>query len=226
MKKLISFLFVLLCFQYAFSQVDGNYNYSIGLKGYSIMQMPKILNQTNAQAYEFVYLNGLLVKFNDNQINYRINANYYRKGISFFNSCSNCEIATGYHTDYSFKIGFEKNINYAKIQPYFGTDIGFRTNNFTGEIKTKNAKSTKLPYNVDTDKTGFMVSPILGIKYTPIKQVSIFAETNVDFYYSYERQETIEQDVNNTRLFKSYNKWEFLLNPMSFGILINLSERN
>ncbi|RZK40123.1 MAG: hypothetical protein EOO90_16120 [Pedobacter sp.] len=210
----------------AYSQVDGNYSYSVGLKGYSILQMPKMLNQTNSQRYETVYLNGIIAKFNDNQINYRVNANYLGKSMTFYNSCRSCEVARGTRTDYSFKIGFEKNINYARVQPYFGSDIGIRISSFDGEIRTRNAKSNKLPYNVDTDKTGFILSPILGIKYTPIRQVSVFAESNVDFYYSYERQESIEQDVNNTRTFTSFNKWEFLLNPISFGILIHLVDKN
>ncbi len=226
MKRLICCLLFLGCVNTAFPQVQGDYSYSVGLRGYSIVQMPKILNQTNAQTYEHVYLNGLIIKFNDNQINYRINANYYRKPLSFYNSCTNCELAKGYNTDYSFKIGFEKNINYAKIQPYFGSDIGFRTNNFTGEVKSTNTKANATAYNVDADKTGFMISPIMGIKFTPVKQISLFAETSVDFYYSYERQEIIYQDVANTRTQTNYNKWQFLLNPMSFGILIHLIDKN
>jgi hypothetical protein len=226
MKKLILSVFCLLMSVIAFAQVDGNYNYSIGVRGYTLMQMPKILNQTDSQDYTDAYLNGLMVKFNDNQINYRLNGNYFRKDISFSNQCANCEISTGKVTDYSFTIGFEKNFNYAKIQPYFGTDIGFRANHFTGEIKTANPKSTSAPYNVDADKNGFILSPLLGIKVSPVKQISFFAETKLDFYYSYERQETIQQDAANTRSFVKYNKWEFLLVPISVGIQIHLVERN
>ena len=129
-------------------------------------------------------------------------------------------------TDFGFKVGFEKSISYAKIQPYFGGDIGFRANHFTGEIKTVNPKSNSAPYNVDSDKNGFILAPILGLKINPISQVSIFAETSLDFYYSYERQETIQQDAANTRSFVKYNKWEFLLNPISIGIQVHLVGRN
>lgn len=226
MKKLL-FSIICLLFSYtAFCQVDGNYNYSIGIRGYSSMQMPKILNQINSQHYTDTYLNGALVKINDNQISVRLSGNYFRKNISFNNQCENCEIAQGRMTDYSFKVGFEKNLNYAKIQPYFGGDIGFRANHFSGEINTANPKSTTAPYNVDADKNGFVFAPILGIKINPIKQVSFFAETSLDFYYSYERQETIQQDATNTRSFVKYNKWEFLLNPISIGIQVHLAGKN
>ena len=167
-----------------------------------------------------------MIKFNDNQISYRINGNYFKKDITFNNQCNSCEIALGKVTDYSFKIGFEKSINYAKIQPYFGGDIGFRSNHFTGEIINNNPISTQKPYNVDTDKNGFVMAPILGLKINPAKNITLFAETSMDFYYSYERQETIQRDPNNTRTFAKYNKWEFLLNPISIGLQIHLINRN
>jgi hypothetical protein len=226
MKKLLLSIFTIFIFQSAFSQSDGLYNYSIGIRGYSSIQLPKILNQVNSQDYHNAYLNSVIIKFNDNQISYRLNGNYFRKDISFANQCNNCEIATGTVTDYSFKIGFEKSINYAKIQPYFGADVGFRSNHFTGETRTNNPISNQQPYNVDTDKNGFVMAPLIGIKLNPIKNVSIFAETGIDFYYSYERQETIERDANNTRTFARYNKWEFLLNPISIGIQVHLVSRN
>ncbi len=224
-KLLLSIICLSICIS-AFSQSEGNYNYSIGVRGYSLMQFPKILNQVNSQDYVNAYLNGLMIKFNDNQISYRINGNYFRKDISFANQCNNCEIAEGTVTDYSFKIGFEKSINYAKVQPYFGADMGFRSSSFIGEINTNNPISLQKPYNVDTDKNGFVIAPIIGLKINPVKNVSFFAETSLDFYYSYERQETIQQNADNTRTFAKYNKWEFLLNPISVGIQIHLINRN
>jgi len=226
MKKLLLSTFCLLISYCAFSQVDGNYNYTIGLRGYSMIQLPKMLNQVNAQDYTNTYFNGVSIKINDNQISLRLNGSYYRNNISFYNQCNNCEIADGKVTNYSFKIGFEKNLNYAVIQPYFGSDIGFLANHFTGEIRSVNPKSTNMPYNVDTDKNGFILAPLMGIKVNALKQVSFFAETSLDFYYSYERQETIENNANNTKSFVKYNKWEFLLNPISVGIQIHLVSKN
>ncbi len=226
MKKILICVFCFLISHAAFAQFTGEYNYTIGIKAYSRLQNPKILNQTNSQDYINAYFNGLTVKFNDNQISYRISVNYLRKNITFSNQCATCEIATGDMTDYSFKVGFEKNINYSKIQPYFGGDIGYRANQFTGEITSANQKNTSAPYNVDTDKNGFVFAPLIGIKVNPIKNISFFAETSLDFYYSYERQETIMQDAANTRTFAKYNKWEFLINPISVGIQVHLIGKN
>ncbi|MFA6277123.1 MAG: hypothetical protein WC622_10265 [Pedobacter sp.] len=226
MKKLLFSIFCLFISYSAFSQIDGNYNYSIGVRGYSSMQMPKILNQTNSQDYTNTYFNGALVKFNDNQIGIRLSANYFRKDISFYNECESCEIAKGTVSDFSFKVGFEKSLNYARIQPYFGSDIGYRGNRFTGEVKTANPKNMNMPYNVDAEKNGFIITPLIGIRVNPIKQISFFAETSLDFYYSYERQEKIQQDAANTTSFAKYNKWEFLLNPISIGVQIHLVSKN
>lgn len=222
MKKLLLSIFCLSFYFTAFAQVDENY--SIGLKAYSIMQMPKILNQTNSQSYNNVFFNGLLVKFNDNQISYRLSGNYVREDISFANQCASCEVATGKRTDYSFSVGFEKSINYAKIQPYFGSEIGFRASNFNGEIRS--TKNSQNPYTADTDKKGFLFTPLVGIKISPINHVSFFAETSLNFFYAYERQDFVQQDAASTRTFASYNKWEFLLNPVAVGIQIHLVSKN
>jgi len=226
MKKLLFSIFCLFISYSAFSQFDGNYNYTIGVRGYSSMQMPKILNQTNSQSYTDTYFNGALVKFNDNQISIRLSGNYFRKDISFYNECESCEIAKGTVSDFSFKVGFEKSLNYAIVQPYFGSDIGYRANRFTGEVKTANPKNMNTPYNVDAEKNGFIITPLIGIRVNPIKQVSFFAETSLDFYYSYEKQDKIQQDAANTNSIAKYNKWEFLLNPISIGVQVNLVSKN
>jgi hypothetical protein len=225
MKKLLLLgTFCLLISSSIFAQQDGNFAYSIGLKGFSMMQMPKILNQIDSKDFTYTYFNGVMIKFNDNQISYRLRGNYYGDNISFSNQCEACEVAKGKFRDYSFTVGFEKNFNYAIIQPYFATDLGYRASSFIGEVR--NAKTTVMPYNVDTDKYGFVISPTLGIKVSPIKEMSFYVETNIDFYYSYERQEMIQQDTFNTRSFAKYNKWEFLLNPIAVGIQIHLINKN
>lgn len=139
-----------------------------------------------------------------------------------------CEEANGKLMDYSFKIGFEKNFNYAHVQPYFALDIGYRYNRFSGDIENRNdlkavanaaaAETLKL----ETTKSGFVASPVVGVKINPIEQLSVFAEANIEFFYSYERQERTAYDVNNTKSLNKYNKSEFLLNPVSVGIQIHL----
>lgn len=228
MNRIILVFTSLLISISAFAQVDGNYNYSLGVKGYSMMQLPKILQQTNADDYTKMWLNGGIIKINDNQMAFRISGHYFnKKDFTFNNQCDNCESATGTLSDYSIKLGFEKNFNYSIVQPYFGADFGFRSNSFKGDITRLNAANINaMPYSTVATKNGGTLSPILGLKINVARQVSIFAESSIDFYYSYERQETVQNDANSTRTFAKYSKFESLLNPVSVGLQIHLVGKN
>ena len=210
-----------------FAQVDGNYNYSVGLRIFNTAQMPKILQQTNTGDYTPMWLNGGMIKINDNQMAFRISGHYYyKRDLTFNNKCDNCESAKGSLSDYVVKIGFEKNFNYAVLQPYFALDFGYRSNNFNGDVENKDATSMNKPYSVTATKNGGIFSPVLGFKVNLIKQLSIYAETNMDFFYTYERQETVLNDDVNTRTFAKYYKFESLLNPVSFGVQLHLGRKN
>lgn len=225
MNRFILVIASLLISFSAFSQVDGNYNYSIGVKGYSLMQMPKILQQASTEDYTNTWLNGGIIKFNDNQIAFRISGHYlFKRDFTFNNKCDDCETAKGNMTDYAVKFGFEKNFNYSVIQPYFAADFGFRSHSFKGNVTP--IGNSSLPYSAITSKSGGVVSPTLGIKANVLKQVSFFVESSMDFYYAYERQETTFNDAANTRTFAKYNKLEMLLNPVSVGLQIHLVRRN
>ncbi|WP_316811433.1 hypothetical protein [Pedobacter heparinus] len=226
-KNLLTVLLILLLGDAAFSQMNGDYNYSIAVNGYSLMQMPKILNQKNSEKFSDFSFRGGMIKFNDNQISYRLGGSYLKEDIKLVNNCVGCQEANGKMTDYSFKLGFEKNINFSRIQPYFGFDIGFRYNKFDGTLVNKNGALASGdadlgPNGVETSKTGFTAAPIIGIKINPVAMISIFAESNLEMFYSYERQEMVAADANNTRTFNKYNKMEWLLNPVTVGIQVHL----
>lgn len=210
-----------------FAQIDGNYNYSIGIKGYSLVQIPKILQQNNTDDYTTMWLNGGMIKLNDNQIAFRIGGHYYyKRNLTFDNQCETCETAKGNFSDFSIKLGFEKNFNYSVVQPYFGFDIGFRASNFKGDIHSKSTSSPTNGYAANSSKNGATFSPVLGIKVNALKNLSIFAESTLDFFYAYERQETVLNDAAKTRTFAKYNKLETLLNPVSVGIQFHLVGKN
>ena len=210
--------------------MSGDYNYSIGVRGYTLMQMPKVLNESESDNLVQAPFNGVMFKFNDNQISYRISGTYYNKSKNFYNNCETCEAADGKLIDYSFKVGFEKNFNYSRIQPYFGIDLGYRSNRFRGVIQNNNelraAGSTGTvdgpASDLEATKTGLVVAPFLGFKINVINQLSFFAEANLDYFYSYERQDAVTQDVSNTRTLNKYYKSEFLFNPVSIGLQIHL----
>lgn len=225
MKKQLLVLVLLLSGGTAFSQMNSDYNYSISVRGYGSIQMPKLFNETDPVKYVNTTFSGIMVKFNDNQINYRLSGSYIKQSKTFFNNCTNCEVVNGDVKDYTFKVGFEKNISFARVQPYIGADIGYRGNSFIGLSKNVNAQKAAqssvvvLPPNkMETSKNGLVLAPVVGIKFHIIPELTIFAESSMDFFYSYERQEVITDDANNYRSFTKTNKSEFLLNPVSVGL--------
>ena len=97
---------------------------------YGIEEFPKVLNQEGSNEYMRPFLSGLIFKYNDNQISYRLSGSFYSDDITFKNQCAQCEEANGKLSDNSLKLGFEKTFIYANLQPYFGFDAGFRRNTF------------------------------------------------------------------------------------------------
>lgn len=224
MKKLFLALLLFIGTRVS-AQIDGNYNYSIGVKVFNMMQMPKILQQSNTEMFSNSWVNGGIIRFNDNQMSFRISGHYlYDPKYTFDNKCDNCETAEGRLADWAVKVGFEKNFSYNILQPYFAFDVGFRANKFNGDIRSDN--NTNMPYGVIAGKNGLTLSPTIGLKFNVAKQISVFAESNLHFYFSYERQETIMNDPGHTRTFAKYNKFEGLLNPISAGIQIHLVGRD
>lgn len=227
MNRFLLVIAILLFNANVFAQVEGNYNYSIGIRGYSLMQLPKIAQQTNTDDFTNVWLSGGMLKLNDNQMAFRISGYYlYKRDYSFNNQCETCESAVGNLNDFSVKIGFEKNFNYSIIQPYFATDFGFRSTSFKGTVKQVNSSSLKRPYSLITSKNGGTVTPVLGLKVNISKQLSLFTESSLDFFYFYERQETVLGDAAETRTFAKYYKFEALLNPVSVGLQLHLVRKN
>ena len=190
------------------------YSYTLGLKVFSIEEFPKILNQTNTEDFRKTYWNGLVAKFNDNQISYRLSASFFSEDISFENECKDCQQAKGHLTDNAVRAGFEKSFVYADIQPYFAGDIGFRRNNFKGRVDPMGS-NTSTPFDVATLKNGLSMSPSFGIKFNIIDHFTLAVESSIDLLYSYEKQEKTYYDAGRSATFNQYRKWEFLLKPVS-----------
>lgn len=221
-----SIILCMMLYAKAYSQTNGNYNYSIAGRGFSIMQMPKILNQ-DSQYYLNTYVNGGLVKFNDNQISYRLSGGWFEKAMDISQSCINCDLFNGKFRDYSFKVGFEKNFNYARIQPYFAFDLGYRYNGYKGTMNTINNLHVTTAVNILEDvKDGFTAAPILGLKMNLMPELTLFAESSFEFYYAYVRQQTVSQDDQAIKFKNTFNRGEFLINPVSVGIQVHLGNKN
>ena len=196
----------LLCMlQVAYAQVDGTYSNSIAIRGYSMVQLPKIMEQSGSGSYINVPLSGAMIKFNDNQISFRLSGNYFSKHVDF----QDAQRTIGKVTDYSFKLGFEKNFNYSVVQPYFLMDLGYRSNTFSGRINNDIV--------ADSNKDGFTLAPGFGIKINVVKQLTFFAEGNAEFFYSMNKEETLNTTSNISNVAK-YWKSQFLINPVSVGL--------
>lgn len=205
MKKLLTLSIILLLSQAVFAQMDGSYKNSVGIQAVGIMQAPKILNQSNKDKYLNTYVNGVMIKFNDNQISYRISGSYYNKDVNF----QDVDVTRGKLKDYAFRFGFEKNFNYGRIQPYFLMDLGYRSNEFDGAVNR-----TTL---ANISKNGVTIAPGFGLKVNVLKAVTLYAEGNLEFFYFQAKDNTTTEGSTETTTDKYY-KSQFLLNPLSAGL--------
>ncbi|WP_090554425.1 hypothetical protein [Pedobacter hartonius] len=210
----------------SFSQINGNYRYSIAARGFAAIRVPKIFNQ-ESERYLNTTLNGGMIKFNDNEFSYRISGNFIDKALSFDNNCINCDLARGRLKDYAFKVGFEKNFSYSRLQPYFALDMGYRYNRFKGLVNTiNNQRSIASVHDLEDTKSGGTAASAIGLKIHPVEYISIFIESGIEFYYAYVRQDVTAQDITASGKQIKFNRGEFLLNPLSIGIQIQLTNKN
>ncbi|TDO24400.1 hypothetical protein [Pedobacter duraquae] len=205
MKRLLTLCLLSFLAQLTYAQVDGTYKNSIAIRGYSMVKLPKILDQSNSGNYVNTALNGVMLKFHDNQINFRLSGSYFSKNIDF----SDTQKTVGKVSDYSLKLGFEKNFNYSTIQPYFFMDMGYRSNTFSGMVRNN--------LIVDANKDGFTLAPGFGIKINMLKELTFFAEGNAEFFYFMSKDESLNQTSNISDVSK-YWKSQFLINPISIGL--------
>ena len=202
------------------------YSYTVGFKVMSLEEFPKILEQTESKIRRSM-LNGFVLKYNDNQISYRLAASFFDDRITFKNDCNGCGEISGKLNDSHIKLGFEKNMVYGVVQPYFGIDLGFKRSSFEGGTQTATiSRSSSSSYDVKTTKNGGSLSPVLGIKFNVLNHLSIVAESTVDVYYSYERQEKTFRDPAIPLSKQHYYRWEYLMKPLgmlsvqyNFGLL-------
>lgn len=176
---------------------NTDYWYTLALKTYSYEQFPQILDQPSDLPYLSNYLTGLLFKLNDNQISYRFQVGYvFRKNLALANECVGCGTAVGDFQHTSVKIGVEKNINYSRFQPYFGTDVGFMFQRYDGRTTTFSQDESGQPLHrnalVEDNKNALLISPLLGFKVYVVPKVAIGAEANFNLGYTYRKTNTYD----------------------------------
>jgi hypothetical protein len=107
------------------------------------------------------------------------------------------------------------------VQPYIGFDMGYRSNEFDG--RTNGADPQSLI--ASARKRGFTLSPVLGVKFSPIKQISVFAEGNAEYFYAWGKETTYPPGDAQGGNSHKFNKGEYLYNPISVGIQIHLTKQ-
>jgi hypothetical protein len=213
MKKTIFSLILIIAYLTPYAQSQSDSNYSFGLKLFSIEEFPKLLNEVrDNNAYQTLKPNGLVFKVNDNQISYRFQIYGINEGdYSFKNECNNCEQLNGKYKELNIKIGFERNLTYSKLQPFYGLDFGYKNADFSG--KAKNTTTSAFLYNVDINKYAVVASPFIGFKYNFIKALTLSAEAGLDILFTTDKE--IKSNSNNVVNSSSrFNRWQFANKPL------------
>lgn len=196
-------------------EIQNSFSFTAGITVLGIEQFPKILNQTNSSELRTSSFHGLLFKYNDNQISYRIAGTLTNESITFKNECEDCEKTNGDVQDYQVRLGFEKSLLYTRIQPFFGAEIGYRNNKFKGNSVAVGNTYSVTPYDVIAEKKGGTFTPMAGIRFNVINHLTISSEAGFDLFYSYERQQKTFRDANRTRTVQSFTRFEFLPKPLA-----------
>jgi len=217
--------FLVLCFVFTstlvYSQQDGDVKYSFGVRGYNYTGLPKLMNGNQGRQYISTNFNSYLFKFNDNLYSYRFNGNYNNQSIGYDNNCEGCGSFTGKLKDYAFKTGFEKNFIYGKVQPYIAFDLGYRSDELNGHIAAENVRDLDFSFR----KRGFTISPGLGLKISPVKAISIFAEGNLEYFYAWGKETTAATNEGDPVSSHKFKKGEYLFNPISVGVQFHFGTR-
>lgn len=223
-QGLLSLLLVSLFSLNASSQ--PNSTYSVGFNGFNYLQLPRIADQDPLK-YITSKFNGGIFKIDDRQINYRLSGRFINQSIDFKSDCANCNLVNGKVTDYAVKLGFEKNLTYSSVQPYFAFDIGYRYNRFKGIRDFIGLQRTSiLTDQMETIKNGLTIGPTLGLRISPVEQFSIFAEGSLELYLSHLRTQTVAQNTAASSIETSENKKEFLFSPVTVGLQFHLGSKN
>lgn len=220
MKRISTFIFLTFISTTVFSQSQNDYSYSAGIDLFSYAEYPKLLNEVrSSESYRATGFKGLVFKFNDNQISYRLLGTIYSNDdYSFKNICTDCETVNGKFKQFSAKLGFERNIIYGVVQPFYGLDLGFKKISFSG---TSRDQSNVPLYDVEIEKNGGVIYPFLGFKVNLIKaRVTFSAEAGIDMLYSHDKE--TKTDNGNPPDINNYKRWGFYNKPLGMlGLQFN-----
>ena len=119
------------------------------------------------------------------------------------------------------KVGWERSFTSGRLSPYAATDIigvkSFEDGSAGGGI-------VGTYYEFQTDQLGLGLSPTLGLRYRPLRWLSVFAETSLDIIYARRRSDYTQlwPETTNPRTTKNTAGFEGKFNPLS-TLVINVT---
>ena len=200
------------------AQTDEVYKYEAGLKLFSFSEIVPVENSNyNNSTYYFNFLTGVIFKMYENQFAYRLSINY--------KDYSNAEQVNfeGRYKEASFRIGFDKDFLYSKLRPYIGFEIFYYRSDFKGPYLDNIIQNATL-VNI---RNGVGFSPLLGIKYTPISQLTISAESNIEGIFLFDQRKYYTDNSSITTSLPGNDHFEMFFNPLAmFSVSYNFGSND
>lgn len=183
---------------------NTDYLYTIGLKAYGYEQFPSILNASGDDAYFNTYFNGLTLGFNNNQMTYRLQASHYRNDQFGNNACLDCQEAFGKLSNTALKLGFQYHLNYLRVQPYLGADLGVMIQHYRAGYAPAGESNT-----IVDRKVAPLASPFVGVRAFIVPKLSVAAEAS--FTVAHSAQKT----TGGIESGKTKHAWETFFAPVA-----------
>ncbi len=158
----------------------------------------------------------MVLKINDNQLSYRLSGSYFKKGIRVTDGdCKDCDDATaGNFENTNLKLGVEKNLIYARLQPYIGADIGVIRQKF----ERNSSVSPVLGEGLTDEKTAGVITPFLGLKINITPWLAIVGEANMNVAFGHQKttRNTLSAEKNAPeRAESTAYKWDYYFSPVA-----------
>lgn len=196
----------------------SDYMYTVSIRSFAMEQFPQLLNQPIPGDLHTSYLNGLMFKFNDNQISYRISGTFFnKKDVSLDNVHNEMSTrASGRLQNIAIKLGFEKNITYTRLQPYFGFDIGYMGQKYEGKTYPQVSSYANVASEDVLDrKNSILLSGFIGLKFNIVPCLSLAAEANANGAHSFQKTDYSNSTGEGLQFRQDKgNKWEYFLSPL------------
>ncbi len=119
------------------------------------------------------------------------------------------------------KIGWEKSLYSSRLSPYAAADLMGIKSLADGSA---GGGITGTYHDFETDRLGLGLSPTLGLRYRPLRWLSVFAETSLDIIYSRYQNDYTQtwSETANRRYTENTTGFEGKFNPLS-TLVVNVT---